>query len=523
MDRKTARFLCSAVILAGILLASSCNLPSSEDAERATLMVLLFPSGTAGVGGNTPGASLTTPPPAATAPLIGPQPPFWGLATATPGTYTGSENPPIFNYYTQSGDTLPALTGRFSLQEGDLPADLEPTALLPAGINLSIPNHIGEIAYPGAILPDSEVIYSPTAVDFDTAGYINGVGGFLATYREQIEQETFSGTQIIQRIATETGISPRILLAVLEQRAGWVLGQPPDPANLDYPIGFMVPNMKGLYKEMTLTARYLTIGYYGWRAGTLASLAFTDATTVRIDPRLNAGSVAVQNLFAVLDTQAEWREELYGSTNTLGGRYQAMFGDPWQRAALVEPLLPAGLAQPPLVLPFQAGYPWALTGGPHSAWGVGAPWGGLDFAPATGDSGCHTSTRWVTASAPGLVVRSADGVVVLDLDGDGHEQTGWTLLYLHIAAQERVAVGTWLEMDENIGHPSCEGGVATGTHVHLSRKYNGEWVSATDPLPFVLSGWIAYAGSRAYQGGLVKGDQTVFARSDGSSGSVIYR
>jgi hypothetical protein len=47
--------------------------------------------------------------------------------------------------------------------------------------------------------------------------------------------------------------------------------------------------------------------------------------------------------------------------------------------------------------------------------------------------GCHESYAWVVASVPGLVVRSDNGVVVIDMDGDGYEQTGWTLLYLHIA------------------------------------------------------------------------------------------
>ena len=44
-----------------------------------------------------------------------------------------------------------------------------------------------------------------------------------------------------------------------------------------------------------------------------------------------------------------------------------------------------------------------------------------------------------------------------------------------------------VETDDRIGHASCEGGVSTGTHLHFARKYNGEWVLADGPLPFVLS------------------------------------
>ncbi len=87
-------------------------------------------------------------------------------------------------------------------------------------------------------------------------------------------------------------------------------------------------------------------------------------------------------------------------------------------------------------------------------------------------------------------------MVALDLDGDGDEGTGWVLIYQHMASEGRAAVGTWLQQDAPVGHPSCEGGQATGTHLHLARKFNGEWVGVGEPLPLVLSGWLAVAGER---------------------------
>ena len=127
------------------------------------------------------------------------------------------------------------------------------------------------------------------------------------------------------------------------------------------------------------------------------------------------------------------------------------------------------------------------------------------------------------ASAAGQVVRSTTGVVVLDLDGDGFEQTGWDLLYLHIATKDRAPLGVWLDAGGLIGHPSCEGGIATGTHLHFARKYNGEWVLADGPLPFTLSGWVAHAGKKPYEGTLTKGDKTVIARSEVSAETKIIR
>jgi hypothetical protein len=96
-------------------------------------------------------------------------------------------------------------------------------------------------------------------------------------------------------------------------------------------------------------------------------------------------------------------------------------------------------------------------------------------------------------------------------------------MYLHIAKEGRIQAGSWVEAGEPIGHPSCEGGFSTGTHIHLARKYNGEWIVADGPLPFVLSGWRVVAGEKPYEGKLVRGDQVVIASPLSPSASQIIR
>jgi LasA protease len=113
-------------------------------------------------------------------------------------------------------------------------------------------------------------------------------------------------------------------------------------------------------------------------------------------------------------------------------------------------LVPSGLTQPALRLPFETGTVWSFTGGPHGGWGDGSAWAAIDFAPPGESLGCVVSDAWVTAVADGLVVRSAEGVVVQDLDGDGIEQTGWTILYLHVDNSERVNVGEYLHAGERV-------------------------------------------------------------------------
>jgi LasA protease len=347
-------------------------------------------------------------------------------------------------------------------------------------------------------------------------------GGYLSSYGEIVNGEWLTGAEIIRLIAVENSINPRLLLAFLEHRSGWVLGEPHSSQKISHPIGFYVPGYHGLHKELSLTAKMLSTGYYSWRAGDLRTLEFPHGASIRLAPGLNAGTVSVQFLFSKFYRESEWNAWLY-SPGSFVALYWEMFGDAWARAAQVEPLLPAALLQPYLELPFHPGEKWSFTGGPHTSWLTGSPRGALDFAPVTGEPKCSVSRAWVTASAPGLVVRSEGNVVAIDLDGDGSEQSGWTLFYMHVAQRDRIPVGTWVETDDPIGHPSCEGGSSTGTHIHIARKYNGEWISADGPLPFVLSGWRAVAHPRNYEGLLVNGEHVVSARPDGSRTSSITR
>jgi hypothetical protein len=63
----------------------------------------------------------------------------------------------------------------------------------------------------------------------------------------------------------------------------------------------------------------------------------------------------------------------------------------------------------------------------------------------------------VTASAEGHVTRASDSVVSIDLDGDGYEQTGWVLVYLHLAELDAIALGSLVSTDGLLGHPSSAG------------------------------------------------------------------
>ena len=428
-------------------------------------------------------------------------------------------------YYTQAGDTLPVVAIRFGVDASEISApssSLPPTGLLNPNTLLIIPHKLVNTTSSAKIIPDSEVVYSPSAIDFDVEAYIMNAGGYLSTYREWLGTTQWtSGAEIVQRIASENSINPRLLLALLEYQSGWVYGQPSNPLQEDYPMGKVDLSMKGLYSQLAWAVNQLSVGYYGWREGWTTDIQFSDGVSARIAPDLNSGTVAVQYYFAQVYDTPGWLGVL--DTNSgISALYEKMFGNPWLIAMEVEPLYPPNLSQPDLILPFLIGQVWSYTGGPHGAWERDGSRAAIDFAPGSTESGCVPSNAWVVASAPGLIVRANHGAIVEDLDGDGNEQTGWNILYMHVN-DLKVEAGDWVETSDFLGHPSCEGGIATGTHVHIARKYNGEWILADGPLPFVLSGWTVHAGSIPYDGTMTKGSDMITSSIYGARESLIVR
>jgi LasA protease len=428
-------------------------------------------------------------------------------------------------YYAQSGDSLDVLAVHFGVEISEITSTtpLPEEGFISSGQLLLIPSRLEEISSPLKLMPDTEIVNSPSTIDFDVEHFVEEAGGYLSTYSEYLASTgTTSGAQIITRVALEYSINPRMLLGLLENQSGWVYGNPEGSSAQNYPMGYVDSEHKGLYKQAVWAAGEIATGYYGWREGTLVALTFPDKSMLRLAPDLNSGTAGLMYFFSRLYNIEEWAGALYTDSGLID-LYTSMFGNPWLRAQEFEPLFTPEIKQPEMILPFEIGRIWALTGGPHAAWGAAEVRGALDFAPPSDVSGCVTSSEWVVASISGLVVRSGDGAVVIDMDEDGYEQTGWNIVYMHVATQDRIPLGTIVEVGDRIGHPSCEGGRSTGTHVHITRKYNGEWVPADGPLPFVLSGWKAKAGSSIYTGWLMRDGQIVRASLTSSTPSHIQR
>ncbi len=425
-------------------------------------------------------------------------------------------------YVVQPGDTLSAIA---AAQGITLETLLEVNAgidanLLAVGQVIQLPEPPDAETSAFKIIPDSRLVRGPGSGAFDVAAFIAQQPGYIRAATDEVNDEILTAARIVERVSLEYSVDARLLLALLEYKGRWLSTFDLPEAAQTYPLGAQASPLgfdrDGLYRQLTWGADQLNRGYYGWKYGRMTTVEFENGERLSFAPGLNPGTVGVQHMLSQFNTYENWQQQVEPS-----GFYQTYvtyFGDPFIGA--VDPLVPVNIQQPELTLPFPAGEVWFFTGGPHGGWGSGSAWAAIDFAPpddlTTVSSACYLSAYWATATAPGIIARTDEGTVVLDLDGDGDEATGWSVLYLHIAAQDRISTGTQVAVGDRIGRPSCEGGFSNGTHIHIARRYNGEWIPAdcsacpTDQTraAMTLSGWrVAGLEGQEYQGYLVNGNE----------------
>ena len=426
----------------------------------------------------------------------------------------------LVDYTAQTGDSLASLALRFNTTVEEIQTANafipEDTSTMPPGMPMQIPIYYRPLwGTPYQMLPDAVFVNGPDAASFEARTFISTTSGWLESYRAWAFNGTRTAADIVNYVATQYAISPKVLLALLEYQASAFSNPTLDEGRERNILGLDSGYWVDVYLQLSLAANILNDGYYRWREGELLEFELADGSLVRPDPWQNAATVSLQYFFSEVLSERAFHYAV--GPGGFAQTYVDLFGDPWE----VEPHIPGSLVQPEMQLPYTNDVSWAFTGGPHTAWGSMAPWAALDFAPPSTVTGCYPSGMWAAAVADGLIVRDGEGILVLDLDGDGDERTGWVVFYLHIAERDRVSVGTLVNAGDPLGHPSCEGGRSTGTHIHIARKYNGEWMVADGTIPFVLSGWRPVRGDAPYKGWLVKDDVRVLANTNPDNRSTI--
>ena len=429
-------------------------------------------------------------------------------------------------YVVQPGDTLSGIAVYYNISLQSLlnVNSIQNPDLLEVGQVLIFPESPSSFTPKFQIVPDAKLVYSPSAINFQINTFLASQIGYISVATDTVSTRLSDGTEIqevltaeaiIERVSYEYSIDPRILLTFLEYRAGWLSQLNIADDLRSYPIissedsnGF---DRSGLYKQLSWLSNELNHGYYGWKYRGRNILEFQDGTRLLYDPSLNAGTISLQYALSLNNSVNQWISDVSqeGFISTYQQYFEGAFVNNIQ-------LIPSPLIQPSLTLPFPQGDIWRFTGGFHGGWGGGSAWASVDFAPPDdrqdGDPFCYISEFPITAVSSGVIARATGGALVLDIDGDGYESSGWTILYLHMTIDPSITVGQAVQAGDILGNASCHGGFSSATHLHIARRYNGEWIPADcincsqqDPIPpFLMSNWqVVGIQNQEYQGYMV--------------------
>ena len=295
-----------------------------------------------------------------------------GLTTPTPDAPHPLPPPREYvdQYTVQSGDTLGGIAQKYGITlEALMQANgLNEASVLSIGMVLNIPPIVTD-PNPGSafkIIPDSELVYGPVSANFDLDSFVQSKGGYLANYSEDVNGDVLNSSQIVMRVSQNYSVNPRLLVALLEYRSGWVTNAAPQET--DYPLGNYEYYYAGLYRQLAWAADNLNRGYYLWRANAISTLPLSDGTYIPLDPTINAGTMGVQYFLSLFNDRVIW--DLDVGEQGLFQTYVQLFGFPFDYD--LASLRPLNLLQPPMQLPFEPGVTWVFTGGPHGGWDTGS-------------------------------------------------------------------------------------------------------------------------------------------------------
>ncbi|MCA9914133.1 MAG: LysM peptidoglycan-binding domain-containing protein, partial [Anaerolineae bacterium] len=315
--------------------------------------------------------------------------PAQAISNPTPNTALQLPDLPD-EHIVQAGETLSAIAARYNISLDALLSvnDLDNPNVLSVGQVLALPE-VPQVYTPDfKMIPDSRLVRAPGSQYFDIAAFIAQQPGYIRSATDDVNTnlsngagyaETLTSAQIVERVALEYSVDPRLLLILLEFRAGWLTNPAPRDDLLTHPLisaEQSVPiDRAGLYKQLAWAANELNRGYYGWKYRGNTVIEFSDGTLAQYNPALNPATIGLQYLLSLAGQAYDnWIYDV--SVNGFYATYAQYFGDPFTGA--VEPLVPLSIQQPELALPFEPGVIWRFTGGPHGGWGSGSAWASLD-------------------------------------------------------------------------------------------------------------------------------------------------
>ncbi|WP_156087655.1 M23 family metallopeptidase [Lysobacter sp. Root667] len=313
-------------------------------------------------------------------------------------------------------------------------------------------------AEPAAIagLSGQDLVYSYDEMfDFDIDAYLAKRAPHLSRYGETISHW-----------AGYSGISPKVLIALMEQQSGVVTRKRAAADALSRPYGKLAQgrDFSAQTREVALALREALYAQDGPNAKGPVSLA-------RANP--------IQSLFA--RAGASESSAAYSGDSEFQQVYAGLFNET-RKAAPASARFAAGpdvgaLAGPAngfLQFPYPRGQRWHV-GGAHTNTGSGNyPMSSLDMSLG-GGWGSNQSGTWVSSSAAGSFKRHSSCFAEVVHSG------GWSTTYYHLM-NIQYGTGASIAANTRIANPAntqaqalCNGGASTGPHEHWSLKSNGSF------------------------------------------------
>lgn len=314
----------------------------------------------------------------------------------------------------------------------------------------------GRDANAAAGLSGQDLVYSYDEMfDFDTAAYLAKHAPHLVRHSESISHW-----------AGYSSISPKVLIALMEQQSGVVSRQRASADAMRRPFG-KLSAAKDFNSQTREVATALRQALYEQEDASLAPQG--RVPLARSNPLqalyLQAGESQAS---AALRGDGEF-QQVYGrlfNESRKATPASARFADTSDVNAL------AGPANGFLQFPYPRGASWHV-GGAHTNTGSGNyPMSSLDMSRG-GGWGSNQSGNWVSASAGGSFKRHSSCFAEVVHSG------GWSTTYYHMMNLQ-YGTGASVSANSRIGNPAntraqalCNGGGSTGPHEHWSLKYNG--------------------------------------------------
>ena len=317
------------------------------------------------------------------------------------------------------------------------------------------------------------------AVEESVQAFLDAQPGPLKSYRDGERP----AAEIIQGASLYYGLSPRILLALLEATNGLLSTSAPPTEALQQPFGPHGPD--GFAAQIDWAARELRAGLGPYDRP--PTIGFTDGTTLTLTLEQAPEGVAVQRFLAKGRTQAEWRAVV----DRFGQAFQAYFNNELPEQLHAQPPARAGFLRHPWptgtrvvhLAYFDHLFPTVDTGQPDNGFVVNyLGRGNMQYDGHDGHDFYFPDRPIGTpilAAAAGIAyarTHRGNGVVIV-------HPGGYETVYWHLDRFARIFKG---KVDTDQGVPvragdllgsSGKSGFTSGTpHLHFEVRHNGRQV-----------------------------------------------